>query len=153
MSHEYAFEMATSNIRFGIGVTREVGMDLADLGVRRALVVTDPNLVKLAPVATVLESLRREKIEFAVFDRVHVEPTDRSFQEAIDAARFFLYDGILEVEAGVPDAARAGLTIKGHQVVASDSPWGGGQGIVIDWDRGVLQGGSDPRKDGNAAGY
>jgi gamma-glutamyltranspeptidase/glutathione hydrolase len=74
-------------------------------------------------------------------------------QEAIDAARFFLYDGILEVEAGVPDAARAGLTIKGHQVVASDSPWGGGQGIVIDWDRGVLQGGSDPRKDGNAAGY
>jgi len=74
-------------------------------------------------------------------------------QEAIDAARFFLYDGILEVEAGVSDAARAGLTIKGHQVVASDSPWGGGQGIVIDWDKGVLQGGSDPRKDGNAAGY
>jgi gamma-glutamyltranspeptidase/glutathione hydrolase len=74
-------------------------------------------------------------------------------QQAIDAARFFLYDGILEVETGVPDAARAGLTIKGHQVVAAQSPLGGGQGIVIDWDRGVLQGGSDPRKDGHAAGY
>jgi gamma-glutamyltranspeptidase/glutathione hydrolase len=74
-------------------------------------------------------------------------------QEALDAPRFFLYDGILEVEDGVPDAARAGLSIKGHQVVASESPWGGGQGIVIDWDRGVLHGGSDPRKDGQAAGY
>jgi len=36
MTHEYAFEMATANIRFGRGVTREVGMDLADMGVRRA---------------------------------------------------------------------------------------------------------------------
>ncbi len=42
MSNEYAFEMAASNVRFGAGVTREVGEDLRDLGVRRALVVTDP---------------------------------------------------------------------------------------------------------------
>lgn len=74
-------------------------------------------------------------------------------QESIDAARFFLYDGVLEVEDGVPEAARAGLADKGHRVVASDSSWGGGQGIVIDWENGVLQGGSDPRKDGHAAGY
>ena len=74
-------------------------------------------------------------------------------QEAIDAARFFLYGGILEVEDGVSAEARAGLEAKGHRVVASDSSWGGGQGIAIDWKNGVLHGGSDPRKDGHAAGY
>src|SRR5215468_934002 len=56
-NHEIAFEMATSSIRFGAGVTREVGMDLADLGARRALVVTDPRLRRTRPVETVLESL------------------------------------------------------------------------------------------------
>ena len=85
-------------------------------------------------------------------------------QQAIDAARFMLHKGVLEVERGVPEATRADLVAKGHQVVASGSPTqgeviesdtslGGGQAIVIDWDNGVLHGGSDPRKDGHAAGY
>src|SRR5512136_2198934 len=68
MQYEYAFEMATSSVRFGVGATREIGMDLADLGVRRAMVVTDANLARLPPVATVLESLRREGVAFLLFD-------------------------------------------------------------------------------------
>jgi hydroxyacid-oxoacid transhydrogenase len=51
MHRETAFELAASNIRFGAGVTREVGMDLADLGARRVLLVTDPTLSRMAPRA------------------------------------------------------------------------------------------------------
>ena len=51
MKNENAFEMATSQVRFGPGVTREVGMDLADLGARSALVLTDPRLSRMSPVA------------------------------------------------------------------------------------------------------
>ena len=64
MPNEYAFEMAVSTIRFGAGVTREVGMDLAELGVRRVLVLTDPVLRSLPPVQTVLESLDSNRIPY-----------------------------------------------------------------------------------------
>ena len=74
-------------------------------------------------------------------------------QASLDAARFFLYDGELSVEQGVPQATRDGLSQLGHKVSETDSPHGGGQAIYIDWENGVLQGGSDPRKDGHAAGF
>ena len=38
-ARDTAFEMAGSSVRFGAGVTREVGMDLIDLGARRVIVL------------------------------------------------------------------------------------------------------------------
>ena len=108
MKKDFAFEMATSNIRFGPGVTREIGMDLADLGVKRAMVLTDPLLAKMAPVATVQESLAAEGIEFSLFDRVRIEPTDESFQEATEFAREGGFDGFVAVGGGsTMDTAKA----------------------------------------------
>ena len=106
--HEYAFEMAASSVRFGAGVTREVGQDLLDLGVRRALVVTDSNLLGRSPVQTVLASLHDAGIEAVVYDRVRVEPTDLSFKDAIAFAREHPSDGIVAVGGGsVIDTAKA----------------------------------------------
>ena len=108
MEKDYAFEMAASNIRFGFGVTREVGMDVADLGARRALVLTDPNLKNLPPVAVVLESLKANKIEYDLFDQVRVEPTDGSLKEAIAFAQAGDYDAYVAVGGGsVMDTAKA----------------------------------------------
>ncbi|MGH9355494.1 MAG: hydroxyacid-oxoacid transhydrogenase, partial [Terriglobia bacterium] len=108
MANEYAFEMATSAIRYGFGVTREVGAELADLGRRRAMVLTDPNVRALSAVAVTLESLREWKIEFSVFDRVQVEPTDESFREAASAARADDFDAFVAVGGGSTiDTAKA----------------------------------------------
>jgi gamma-glutamyltranspeptidase/glutathione hydrolase len=74
-------------------------------------------------------------------------------QAAIDTPRVFFEGERTVVERGVPDATRKGLAARGHDVAVAASPWGGGQAIAIDWDRGVLIGGSDPRKDGCALGY
>jgi gamma-glutamyltranspeptidase/glutathione hydrolase len=74
-------------------------------------------------------------------------------QEALDAPRIMAYPGDLQAEAGVGRSARLGLAQRGHRVVDAESPLGGGQAIVIDRRRGVLIGGSDPRKDGLALGY
>lgn len=108
MEREYAFEMVTSGIRFGAGVTRELGAELSDLRKQHVLVFTDPNLRKLPPVATVLESLSAHKIRFSVFDRVRTEPTDESFKEAIAAAQAEDFDAFVAVGGGsTMDTAKA----------------------------------------------
>jgi len=108
MALEYAFELASSSIRFGRGVTREVGMDLSEMKAKRTMVLTDPNLARLPPVATVLESLRDNQISFALFDRVRVEPTDVSFREAIDFATQGNFDAFVAVGGGsTMDTAKA----------------------------------------------
>ncbi len=76
-------------------------------------------------------------------------------QEAQDSPRLFPEPGqdAVEVECGVPANVVAELKAKGHTFVAPEKPIGGSQAIWIDWEQGVLTGGSDPRKDGCAIGY
>lgn len=108
MQNETAFEMAVSNIRFGPGVTREVGMDLADLGVRDVLVITDPVLTRMRPVQTVMESLHDHGVASVLYDRVRVEPTDESLLEAIAFARQTRYGALVAVGGGSTiDTAKA----------------------------------------------
>jgi hydroxyacid-oxoacid transhydrogenase len=108
MTHEIAFEMATSSVRYGAGVTREVGMDLADLGVKHALVVIDPVVAKLPTGDVVRNSLDRSCVKFTVFDRVRVEPTDESFLDAIEFGKQHPFDAIVAVGGGSTiDTAKA----------------------------------------------
>ena len=51
MEHEIGFEMAASNIRYGRGITAEIGKDLKDLGVKKTMFLTDPNIAKLPAIA------------------------------------------------------------------------------------------------------
>jgi gamma-glutamyltranspeptidase/glutathione hydrolase len=74
-------------------------------------------------------------------------------QEAIDMPRGLHYEGVYQLEDGVPAAVVEGLKKLGHKTTSVVAPLGGGQAIWIDWDKGTLTGGSDPRKDGCALGY
>jgi gamma-glutamyltranspeptidase/glutathione hydrolase len=74
-------------------------------------------------------------------------------QQAIDAPRAFFEGDWTVIERGMPAATVEGLKARGHNLVVAPAPWGGAQAIRIDWDRGVLIGGSEPRKDGCALGY
>jgi hydroxyacid-oxoacid transhydrogenase len=105
---ETAFELTTSNVRFGPGVTREVGMDIEDMGAGRVMVVADPNLCDLPPVQTVLEALGERKIKYALYDRVEIEPTDESMKDAIEFASARAFDAFVAVGGGSTiDTAKA----------------------------------------------
>ena len=100
MEHETAFQMATSSIRYGPGASRELGMDLADMGVERVMVLADPNVARLPALSAVLESLDDEKVGYTLFDGVRIEPTDESFQEAIAFAGSRPFDAFVAFGGG-----------------------------------------------------
>ena len=107
-SLETAYTIDTSSIKFGPGVTREVGYEMNRLGARRVMVVTDPRMASSEAVAVTLESLRDEGIDEVLFDRVSVEPTDVSFKEAISFATEGNFDGFVAVGGGSSiDTAKA----------------------------------------------
>ncbi|MGR3291269.1 MAG: gamma-glutamyltransferase family protein, partial [Paracoccaceae bacterium] len=74
-------------------------------------------------------------------------------QQSIDGPRAFFDAGVLKVERGYSADVRQKLLDIGHNVAVPDAPLGGAQAILIDHEKGVLQGASDPRKDGAAIGY
>lgn len=73
-------------------------------------------------------------------------------QTAIDSPRCFAEGATLNVETGYADDVAQSLADKGHTVTRADSPIGGAQAIKLRGD-GLLEGASDPRKDGIALGY
>ena len=76
-------------------------------------------------------------------------------QEAMDLGRLFPPPGEaeVEIESSVPREVLAKLEDMGHRFQAPDKPIGGSQCVWRDPETGILQAGSDPRKDGHASGY
>ena len=156
---------------FGVGIcTEETGIMLTNRGACFIVDADHPNAFgpSKRPMHTIIPALAfragRCELSFGVMG-AHYQPmghaqivtniTDHAMdvQAAIDAPRAFFEGPTSVVERGLPRASVEGLLARGHEVAFAPSPWGGAQAVRIDWKRGVLIGGSDPRKDGCALGY
>jgi gamma-glutamyltranspeptidase / glutathione hydrolase len=156
---------------FGSGlVCAETGVLFHDRGKSFVLDPGHPNVIAPGkrPMHTIIPGLAfeggRPTIGFGVMGG-HYQPVGHAHvltnlvdfgldpQAALDAPRAFAQDGELRLEAGVSQTTAQAVAELGHRVVRWGRPLGGGQMIVIDHARGVLIGGSDPRKDGLALGY
>ncbi len=88
-----------------------------------------------------------------------------NIQEAGDAPRFrhggssqpdygVMKDGgTVYLESGISPQVIRELLVRGHKISWDNGGYGGYQGIWIDWERGILIGASESRKDGCALGY
>jgi hydroxyacid-oxoacid transhydrogenase len=115
MAFETIFSMDTSGIKYGPGVTREVGWDMEEQGARRVMVVTDRDMVESEAVSVTLESLQKYNIDTVLFDQSRVEPTDISFKEAIKFAEDGKFDGFVAVGGGSSmDTAKAANLYSTH---------------------------------------
>ena len=157
--------------QFGAGIcTDRTGVMLTNRGACFVLDPDHPNAFgpNKRPLHTIIPALafRGERCDMAFgVMGAHYQPMGHAqvvtnmvdhgmdVQAAIDAPRAFFAGDQTVVERGLPRPTIEGLRARGHDVTLAHSPWGGGQAIQIDWRRGVLIGGSDPRKDGCAIGY
>ena len=94
------FTMRSTPYKFGVGVTEEIGDDLAALGLKRVLVVTDAGVAATGLPERVLGLIRAKGIEPGLFQDVSVEPTDSSVKAAIEFAQAFRADGYAAIGGG-----------------------------------------------------
>jgi hydroxyacid-oxoacid transhydrogenase len=118
---ETVFTLEATPIKFGPGAAADAGWELARLGVRRALLVTDPGVVATGHPDRVRASIEAEGIEVVTYDRAHVEPTLDSLQEAADVARDARVDGFVSVGGGSSiDTAKVADLVTTHPAPVMD---------------------------------
>jgi hydroxyacid-oxoacid transhydrogenase len=118
---ETIFTMEATPVKFGAGAAADAGWELKRLGVTRALLVTDPGVVATGHPDRVRRAIEAEGIDVVVWDRVRVEPTLESFQEAADFALEAKVDGFVSVGGGSSiDTAKVADLITTHPAPVMD---------------------------------
>jgi hydroxyacid-oxoacid transhydrogenase len=129
--HETIFTMEATPVKFGRGASAEAGWELRRLGVRRAMLVTDPGVAALGHPERIKKLIEAEGIEVVLYDRARVEPTIDSFQDAVDHALEHEVDGFVSVGGGSSiDTAKAANLVSTHPAPVLDyvnRPFGEGK--------------------------
>lgn len=120
-----------NRVRFGAGARGELAGELARLGVKRPLVVTDPGLVAAGVVAAAVGPLA----DHIVFTDVQANPTEDDVLAGLAVYREQGCDGLVAVGGGSPiDAAKAIRLLATHpgSLADYDLTTGGGDRITDD---------------------
>jgi alcohol dehydrogenase class IV len=95
-------------LQIGAGASKEVGVILKSMGLRRPLIVTDKIMVQLGYIESIMECMSDAEISADVFDDTVPEPTVSSIQAGVDQVHDGHYDCIIALGGGSPiDSAKA----------------------------------------------
>ncbi|TWT97073.1 1,3-propanediol dehydrogenase [Botrimarina colliarenosi] len=89
-----------TRIVFGPGRVAELGALTAGLGVRRAMLVSDPGIIQAGHTGRCVELLGAAGIEALVFDGVQENPTTDNVERGVEVAKEYQPDVIVAVGGG-----------------------------------------------------
>jgi alcohol dehydrogenase class IV len=84
--HETISTLEATPVKLGPGASQDAGWELKRLGVKRALLVTDPGVAALGHPERIKKLIEAEGIDVVVYDHSRVEPTSDWFQDAYPVA-------------------------------------------------------------------
>lgn len=114
MSVLQRFSFGSPDIIFHPGARWSVGDRVRELGVGKALVVTDPQVEATGVVEDVERSLRQAGVDSVRYAQAHVEPTERSVEAAVAALHGSAWDAVVAVGGGSAiDTAKAMNVLQG----------------------------------------
>jgi hydroxyacid-oxoacid transhydrogenase len=119
--HETIFTMEATPVKYGAGASADAGWELRRLGVKRAMLVTDPGVAALGHPERIKKLIEAEGIDVVVYDQARVEPTLDSLQHAADFALEHEVDGFVSVGGGSSmDTAKVANLVSTHPAPVMD---------------------------------
>jgi len=94
------FFSTVSDVVVGADTSSQLGRMAADLGIKRALIVTDPGIIQLGLLDSAIKSLDTHKIEYSIYSDVIADPPERVVVDAVIAAQAFGCDGVVGFGGG-----------------------------------------------------
>ena len=94
------FFSTVSDVVVGADTSNQLGKMAADLGIKRALIVTDPGIIQLGLLDSATKSLDTHKIEYSIYSDVIADPPERVVVDAVIAAQAFGCDGVVGFGGG-----------------------------------------------------
>lgn len=116
-----SFTVEMPRVTFGRGCLAELGERAKSRGMRRAAVITDRYLNRSRHMDTVRRSLEASGLDYAVFDEIRIEPSDRSIMEATRFISDGDFDGVVSLGGGsVMDTAKGAMVYARYPAAFSD---------------------------------
>lgn len=103
------------------GCSESLGKVARDIGLTKALVVTDPYMLENGPVKGLIKRLEASGVSTSVYGEVQADPTDGNVDQALSILRGHGAEGVIAVGGGSPiDAAKAVAVMATNRGTISD---------------------------------
>ncbi|MGF7162050.1 alcohol dehydrogenase class IV [Rhodoligotrophos appendicifer] len=89
-----------TTVRFGAGRISELGKACRDAGITKPLLGTDPGLARLPMVQAIIDNLKAEGLDVAVFSEVRPNPVEANVVAGVEAYRRGGHDGVIALGGG-----------------------------------------------------
>ncbi|WP_413409382.1 iron-containing alcohol dehydrogenase [Paenibacillus amylolyticus] len=95
----------------GRGCLQEAGQMIEQMGIRKALVVSDRQLITSGVAEQVLSILRKSGLDYVVYDEVQPNPTCQNVHDGLQVFQNHGCDAIISIGGGSPQDAAKGIGI------------------------------------------